>query len=107
MLTKIVTITVTKAGIIAQPDPVRVPRKKRNVLIRWRIETRGWKFAPHGITIKKNYNQFHSRRRHEGARAFHWFDRNTKKEYYKYTVNVTNGRTTASRDPGIGNGGQK
>ena len=101
-----VDITVTSRGIVARPDLVRLPKSAEAVSIRWRIGTRGWKFTDNGIVIHRNHNQFVARR-HEGSQVFHWQSRNTDRRRYKYTVNVTNGTTTATRDPGIQNGGRK
>jgi hypothetical protein len=100
-----VKITIDSRGIIATPDPVPVARGERNVPIRWRIKTRGWRFTEDGIVIHKNHNQFVARRREE-SQVFHWKSRNTDRKLYEYTINVTNGTTTASRDPGIKNGGK-
>jgi hypothetical protein len=101
----IVNVTVTNRGIVATPDPVPVRRGERNVPIRWRIKTRGWQFTADGIVIHNNHNQFVARRR-EGSQVFHWQSRNSRKQRYEYTINITNGTTTASRDPGIKNGGK-
>ncbi len=101
----IVNIIVNSAGISVDLDPVSVPRGQRDVPIRWRIRTRGWQFTDDGIVIHGNRNQFVARRR-EGSQVFHWRSRNSRKQRYEYTINITNGRTTATRDPGIKNGGR-
>jgi len=99
-----VDITIDSRGIIATPDPVPVAKGDRDVPIRWRIKTRGWRFTEDGIVIHENHNQFVARRREE-SQVFHWRSRNSRKQRYEYTINITNGTTTASRDPGIKNGG--
>lgn len=99
-----VMVTVTKDGIVVKPNPVYVRKGQRNVLITWCMNTRGWKFTRHGIVIGRNNRQFHAAEG-GGSRTFRWLDRNNVKAYYKYTVNITNDTTTASRDPGIHNGG--
>lgn len=101
----VVKITVDSRGIIARPHRVIVPKGQCSVPIRWRIGTRGWKFTDQGIVIHRNRNQFLARRREE-SRVFHWQSRNTNRKLYEYTINVTNGKTTATRDPGIKNGGK-
>jgi hypothetical protein len=101
----IVVITVTSHGIIATPHTVRLRKGEPNVPIRWRIGTRGWKFTDDGIVIHRNHSQFVARRREE-SQVFHWQSRNTDRKRYEYTINVTNGTTTATRDPGIKNGGR-
>lgn len=101
----LVKITVNSRGIIARPHRVIVPREQRKVPIRWRISTRGWKFTDEGIVIHRNRSQFVARRREE-SQVFHWQSRNTDRKLYEYTINVTNGTTTATRDPGIKNGGR-
>jgi len=99
-----VKITIDSRGITANPRRVVVPKDQRKVPIRWRIRTRGWKFTDDGIVIHQNHNQFVARRREE-SQVFHWQSRNTDRKLYEYTINVTNGTTTATRDPGIKNGG--
>ena len=102
-----VVITVTREGITATPDPVRVPMLQRDVPIRWRVRTAGWKFTADGIVIHKNYLQFVARRR-ESSQVFHWRSRNSHKgeRNYEYTIKLTRGKNTLSRDPGIKNGGR-
>lgn len=100
-----VRITIDGSGIKAVPDPVPVLKGKKNERISWRIATPGWKFTRDGIVIHWNLNQF-TARGSDNSREFHWHSRNTKKKHYEYTINVTNGTTKASRDPGIKNGGR-
>ena len=102
-----VNITVTSGGIFVDADPVHVPKHHRDVPIRWRIRTRGWKFAKDGIVIRRNYLQFVARRR-ENSQVFHWRSRNSHKgeRTYEYTINLTKGKNMLSRDPGIKNGGK-
>jgi hypothetical protein len=103
---KEVVIGVTSDGIVVAPDPVDVPRKSHDVSIYWTICTPGWEFTDEGIVIHENRSQFiEPRREGKDRNGFHWKSRNTHKKLYKYTINVTNGTTTASRDPGIKNGG--
>jgi hypothetical protein len=100
-----VRITINENGIKSVPDPVPVLRGKTNERISWRIATPGWRFTSDGIVIHANLNQF-TARGSDNSREFHWKSRNTKKKRYEYTINVTNGATFASLDPGIRNGGR-
>jgi hypothetical protein len=100
-----VVITIDEKGITAKPDPVRVPKRHPDVPICWTIATPGWSFTDDGIVIHWNLNQFTARKRKSG-KVFCWRSRNTNTKTYKYTINVVNGATQASCDPGIKNGGR-
>ena len=100
-----VTITIDEAGINADPPTVKIKKGARHEKITWTIATSGWKFTRDGIVIHGNFNQF-TGRGSDHRREFHWNSRNSNTNRYEYTINVTNGTTTATRDPGIKNGGQ-
>ena len=100
-----VKIRIGARGITVNRDPAQVPKHKPNELISWTISTPGWRFTRDGIVIHWNLNQF-TARGSDHRQEFHWRSRNTNKLRYEYTINVTNGKTCATRDPGIKNGGR-
>lgn len=100
-----VLITINDHGITVDQDPVEIPQGAVDEPIDWTIATPGWNFTDNGIVIHWNFFQF-KERRGQKDRHFHWKSRNTKKDCYEYTINVTNGTTYATRDPGIRNGGR-
>ena len=103
---KRVNITIDKKGIRRFQGPVPVQRGEKDEMISWTIDTPGWKFTRHGIVIHRNINAFHRPGSNNDGTEFHWTSRNSYENTYKYTVNVTNSTTQATRDPGIKNGGK-
>jgi hypothetical protein len=80
---------------------------RRDMDIKWQIDTTGWKFTEDGIVFKDNDDgTFHDPQ--PGKHEFHWSNSNQKERLYHYTVNVisTDGNNTRlSLDPGIQNHG--
>jgi hypothetical protein len=100
-----VAIRIGANGITVDKDPVVIRKHAPPEKISWTIKTPGWKFTGNGIVIHLNLNQF-TARGSKHKQEFHWTSRNSRRKTYKYTINVTNGETTTSRDPGIKNGGR-
>ena len=100
-----VDVTFGADGIKADPDPVQVKKGTRPD-IKWHIKTPGWKFPANGIAIDDNANVFINPGREKEYKVFRWTDLNPERQRYTYRINLTNGKTYASRDPGIGNGGR-
>lgn len=103
-------VTVTVRGcswknIEAAPEVLKVRRGYKGD-IEWKlVAPPGWQFAENGIEFKDAKNpEFDKARR--SARAFAWYDSNTKPGAHHYNINVIppEGGKPCTRDPTIMNG---
>jgi hypothetical protein len=100
----VVTVTVRDCDTIsAQPDRAMVTVFGKKGDVQWVLDApAGWDFAKDGIKFKKpGHPQFGNDR--PGKKSFRWTFDNSQKDEHPYTIYVTDGYKTCSRDPSIMN----
>lgn len=102
----VVKIRIQNEQISVNKDPLPMGRGKDKVL-RWEIETSGWRFPDFedGIVIEANTDHQFSNGHQGDNNDTHYLlrNKNSNTRTYKYTINVTNGTSTLSWDPAINN----
>lgn len=75
--------------------------------ISWKlVAPPGYEFAPNGIEFKKESSKEEFTESRHGPREFWWFNKNSKKAYHHYNVNVMSpSGKLCTRDPTVMNDG--
>jgi hypothetical protein len=94
-----VEVRIVNGEVSVDKPELDLRGKGPNVLIHWKIRENGWNFTANGIEIQGNTGQF-TEPEPQGPN-FRWKNKNNDHARYKYTVNVTNGTSTLSKDPFI------
>lgn len=98
-----VVITVTNCQVTANPPTIEVTRQ--NVEIHWDIDSAGYTFDPHGITVERdNSAEFYGGTVAEHGQKYVLHDKNSFSSTYKYDIRVlNNGAACPVVDPWIYN----
>jgi hypothetical protein len=102
----IITVTI-KNHVLSVSKEVLNMGKTKNQTIKWTIVTSGWTFPEFedGIELKGDHGEFSNGHRDDTGKHYVVNNKNSHTHLYPYTIKVTNGKTTLSLDPGIGNQG--
>jgi len=99
-----VDVSVVNGAIKVDPETLAMGGRGHNATIEWKLNTTGWTFPSDGIVIDDNHGQFKHLRPIDKGLKFQCTDTNDDSGRYKYTVKVTDGKTTLELDPIIQNG---
>jgi hypothetical protein len=101
-----INVTI-KNHVLSVSKEVLMMGKTKNQKITWAIVTNGWIFPEFedGIELKGDHGEFSNGHRDETGKHYIVHNKNSHTHLYPYTIKVTNGKTTLSLDPGIGNEG--
>jgi hypothetical protein len=97
----------TAISISADPDPIELQGigHGAGADIHWDITTPGWKFVTNGVEIHNHSGKFTDKHGSAGGQRHTWQrnvrDTDPTSNKYKYTIIVTDQKTTVSWDPWI------
>ena len=98
-----VEVSVIDGKVTVDRENLSMVGKGRNARIHWKLTTPGWSFPADGIVIDDNEGEFTKLEPAEQGKKFWCVDRNSDGKAYKYTINVSDGKTRLTLDPVIQN----